>query len=53
MPSENLAAARVHLQALVNTYRENFAQYQRATYNETQVRVDFVNPLFQLLGWPI
>lgn len=35
MPSENLAAARVHLQALVNTYRENFAQYQRATYNET------------------
>ena len=24
MPSENLAAARVHLQALVNTYRENF-----------------------------
>lgn len=53
MPSENLAAARVHLQALVNTYRENFAQYQRATYNETQVRVDFVNPLFQLLGWDI
>lgn len=53
MSSETLAAARVRLQALVHTYRENFAQYQRATYNETQVRVDFVNPLFQLLGWDV
>lgn len=53
MPNEHLAAVRGRLQVLVKTFRENYAQYQRATYNETQVRVDFVNPLFQLLGWDI
>lgn len=53
MTSEVLAAARDHLHKLVNTYRENFSQYQQSTYNETQVRIDFVNPLFQLLGWDV
>ena len=39
--------------ALVDTYQSHIEQYQRASYNETEVRVDFVNPLFQALGWDV
>lgn len=38
---------------LVQTYGDNYPQFQRATYNETQVRVDFVNRFFKLLGWDV
>lgn len=34
----------------IEQYREGYAQYKQQSYNETQVRVDFVNFLFQLLG---
>lgn len=37
----------------VEQYRESYAQYIQQSYNETQVRVDFVNFLFQLLGWDV
>lgn len=38
---------------LVEKYRANRALYLRPDYNETQLRVDFVDPLFELLGWDI
>ncbi|WP_010262002.1 Eco57I restriction-modification methylase domain-containing protein [Treponema primitia] len=38
---------------LVETYESHYEQYHRSTYNETEVRVDFVNPLFQALGWDV
>lgn len=38
---------------LVKTYSDNYSQFQRTTYNETQVRVDFVNRFFKLLGWDV
>lgn len=53
MPNANLVAARNQLRTLVSIYNSNFDQYQQATYNETQVRVDFVNQFFQLLGWDV
>ena len=33
----------------VDQYSKNIAQYKRPTYNETEVRVDFVNPFFKRL----
>lgn len=53
MPNENLATAQNQLRNLISRYDGNFTQYQQATYNETQVRVEFVNPFFQLLGWDV
>lgn len=53
MPNANLVAAQNQLRNLVSIYNRNFDQYQQATYNETQVRVDFVNPFSQLLGWDV
>ena len=41
------------VRTLVETYKTHYDQYTRATYNETEVRVDFVNPLFKALGWDI
>lgn len=38
---------------LVEKYHANRATYLRADYNETQLRVDFIDPLFELLGWDI
>ena len=38
---------------LVEAYQEHFKQYNRPDYNETEVRNDFVNPFFEILGWDV
>ena len=37
----------------VRQYASRIGEYTRSTYNETEVRVDFVNPLFRCLGWDV
>ena len=46
-------AMRTQLSERVALYAARFAEYNRPTYNETEVRVDFVNPFFKLLGWDV
>ncbi len=41
------------IQELVEKYRRNRSQYLRPTYNETEVRSEFLDPLFELLDWDI
>lgn len=53
MTPEMLATLTEQVAELVQTYSNNYLQFQRATYNETQVRVDFVNRFFKLLGWDV
>lgn len=53
MTPEMMLAIKAQVAALVQSYRDNYAQFQRATYNETQVRVDFVNRFFRFLGWDV
>lgn len=53
MTPEMLATLTEQVTELVQTYSNNYLQFQRATYNETQVRVDFVNRFFKLLGWDV
>lgn len=38
---------------LVQKYDENRTAYLKADYNETQLRTDFLDPLFEILGWDI
>lgn len=38
---------------LVNKYNSNREAYLKATYNETQLRTDFLDPLFEMLGWDL
>ena len=39
------------VQQLVDNFAANRAEYHKGHYNETQTRVDYVNPLFTALGW--
>jgi hypothetical protein len=38
---------------LVKAYQANRANCLKPTYNETQLRADFLDPLFESLGWDI
>ena len=44
---------QIQLAERIRQYRDRITEYTRPTYNETEVRVDFVNPLFKALGWDI
>jgi len=37
--------------ALVDRFQDNADEYLSGPYNETQVRLDFINPLCECLGW--
>ncbi len=45
--------APAELLDLVARFREQHADYKRGAYNETQLRRDFLDPLFRLLGWDV
>lgn len=53
MNQEMTRSAKAKAAELVQTYRDHYLQLQSAAYNETQLRVEFVNRFFQLLGWDI
>ena len=36
---------------LVENFERNLDAYRNGKYNETQVRLDFINPMFKALGW--
>ena len=44
---------KMTIQDLVKKYHSNRDNYLKATYNETQLRSDFLDTLFELLGWDI
>jgi len=37
----------------VEQFRRNAEQYRDPRYNETQVRREFIDPLFEALGWDV
>jgi hypothetical protein len=45
--------ARAAVADLVDRYRRNQSHYHSPSYNEAQARVDFIDPLFEALGWDI
>ncbi|MBM3189877.1 MAG: restriction endonuclease subunit M, partial [Chloroflexi bacterium] len=38
---------------LVERFRHNLDYYHRPDYNETQVRIEFIDPFFEALGWDV
>ena len=38
---------------LVQRFSDNIANYKSGQYNETQARVEFIDPLFVALGWDV
>ncbi len=43
----------MEIKDLIKKYDENRDYYQSPKYNETQLRTDFLDPLFELFGWDI
>ena len=52
MPDEK-AAPPPELTELVSRFDEQREDYRSGHYNETQVRREFIDPLFALLGWDV
>jgi len=44
---------KMTLSTLINKYSQNRDEYLSPKYNETQLRGDFLDPFFELLGWDI
>ena len=45
--------AKMNIEQLINKYKANRDYYLTAKYNEAQLRSDFLDPFFELLGWDI
>jgi hypothetical protein len=45
--------AKEKVKKLVERFRYNLDVYKKPTYNETQVRQEFINPFFEALGWDV
>jgi predicted type IV restriction endonuclease len=45
--------AKQKLRELVERFRYNLDVYKKSTYNEAQVRQEFINPFFEALGWDV
>jgi len=43
----------MNIEQLVELFEREFGRYKRSTYNESQLRTDFLDPFFKLLGWDI
>lgn len=39
--------------ALIDRFGEQRAHFEQPDYNETHVRIDFINPFFKALGWDV
>ena len=44
---------KMEIKDLVEKYTSNRKLYMEPSYNETQLRTDFLDPFFELLGWDI
>ncbi|RZK37292.1 MAG: hypothetical protein EOO61_09195 [Hymenobacter sp.] len=43
--------ARARIATLTENFERQLPDYQSGKYNETQTRIDFIDPFFQALGW--
>lgn len=41
------------LDQLISRFENNLDAYKSPKYNETQLRLEFINPMFELLGWDV
>lgn len=41
------------LKKLIERFDDHIDEYKKGSYNETQTRIDYINPFFKALGWDI
>jgi hypothetical protein len=47
------ADAKIEVEGLVERFARNLDVYTRPDYKEAQVRVEFIDPFFEALGWDV
>jgi len=47
------ADAKVEVEGLVERFARNLDVYKRGDYKEAHVRVEFIDPFFEILGWDV
>ena len=50
---QDSASGREALQGLVEHFGRSLPALKSSSYNEAQVRQEFINPFFSLLGWDV
>lgn len=50
---ENSESSRLRVAKLVERFREHVDAYKSGAYNETQLRREFLDPLFAAFGWDV
>ena len=53
MLTQSYHEAKAEMAGLVERFAGNLDVYKRPDYKETRVRVEFVDPLFEALGWDV
>ena len=48
-----MAEPLLQVKELVERFDQNIEAYQSLAYNEAQVRLEFINPFFEALGWDV
>jgi hypothetical protein len=48
-----MAATPTGITQLIEKFEQNLESYRNPAYGEAQVRVEFINPLFEALGWDV
>ena len=39
--------------SLIDRFQQNSEAYRSPAYNETQLRIEFIDPFFEALGWDV
>ncbi len=45
--------AKSAIKRLIEQFKENYSQYKKESYNEAQVRKEYIDKLFKILGWDV
>ena len=53
LPPPARAEFETQLRALVEKFSRNRGEYMAQAYSESQARLDFIDPLFEALGWDV
>jgi hypothetical protein len=51
--TESYHQAKVEIERLAERFVHNLDAYRRADYKEANVRVEFIDPFFEALGWDV
>jgi hypothetical protein len=39
--------------SIIDRFQRNIEAYRSPAYNETQLRIEFIDPFFEALGWDV